>query len=307
MKNTAIFLTILALAGCSKPDSGPVVEEAADAPDVTASVAPAPDPADRLARVLESQSDEAKARYGARHPAETLAFFGIEPGMSVVEVLPGGGGWYTKILIPYIGSEGALHGIDYAVDMWAEFPFATPEMIEQKKTWPTDWAADAVAMVEGNAPQITGHQFGGIDESAHGTMDAVLMIRALHNMRRFEEKGGYLTQALTDTYNLLKPGGVLGIVQHRSPESNSDAHGDGTKGYLKESFIKEIITKAGFEFVGSSDINANSADQPGEDDIVWRLPPTLGTSGEDPELREKMQAIGESSRMTLKFRKPTGS
>lgn len=302
MKNTAIFLSMLALGACSKPDSGPVVEEAAEAPEVTASVEPAPDPADLLARVLEAQPDEAKARYGTRHPAETLAFFGIEPGMRVVEVLPGGG-WYTKILLPYIGSEGAVHGVDYEVAMWAEFSFSTPESIEKKKTWPADWEAKTAAMVESDVPEITGHQFGGIDAAEHGTMDAVLMIRALHNMRRFEEKGGYLTQALADINNVLKPGGVLGIVQHRSPESNDDSHGDGTKGYLKESYVMDIVTKAGFEFVGSSDINANPADQPGDADIVWRLPPTFATSAEDPELREKMQAIGESDRMTLKFRK----
>src|SRR5690606_39749337 len=92
----------------------------------------------RLAAVLAAQPDDVKARYEYRHPQETLEFFGIEPGMTVVEALPGGG-WYSKILLPYLGKDGTLIGADYSMEMWPLFGgFATPEFIEKRKTWVTD-------------------------------------------------------------------------------------------------------------------------------------------------------------------------
>ena len=103
---------------------------------------------------------------------------------------------------------------------------------------------------------------------------------------------------------MLKPGGVVGVVQHEARENMSDEWASGAKGYLKKDFVIDKMTAAGFEYIGASDVNQNEKDQPGSEDIVWRLPPSLSTSREDPELREAMQAIGESNRMTLKFRKP---
>ena len=141
-------------------------------------------------------------------------------------------------------------------------------------------------------------------ESRAGTADVVFLVRVLHNLANFEEEGGYLTAALADSFAVLKPGGTLGVVQHQAREEMSDAFADGSHGYLKKSFVIAQAEKAGFELVAESDINANPLDQPGEDDIVWRLPPTLATSAEDPELKAQLSAIGESHRMTLKFRKP---
>lgn len=103
---------------------------------------------------------------------------------------------------------------------------------------------------------------------------------------------------------MLKPGGILGVVQHEAREDRSDEWADGNAGYLKQSFIVEAATKAGFELVDSSDINNNELDQAKSGDIVWRLPPGLANSKEDPGLAAQMNAIGESNRMTLKFRKP---
>jgi len=137
-----------------------------------------------------------------------------------------------------------------------------------------------------------------------GTADAVFFARVLHNLARFESKGGFLTATLADVYAVLKPGGTFGVVQHHARDEMSDEFADGSHGYLKKSFVIAAAEEAGFEFVAESDINANPADQPTEEDIVWRLPPTLGTSGEDPELRAELEAVGESNRMTLKFRKP---
>jgi predicted methyltransferase len=136
------------------------------------------------------------------------------------------------------------------------------------------------------------------------TADAVFLVRALHNLARFENDGGYLTAALNEAYEVLKPGGVVGVVQHQAREEKPDEWADGSRGYLKQSFVVERMEKAGFVFEDSIDINNNPADQPGDDDIVWRLPPTFFTSRDNPELKAQMQAIGESNRMTLRFRKP---
>ena len=258
----------------------------------------------KLSAVLEAQSDKAKARYGARNPAATLEFFGIKPGMTVAEALPGGG-WYSKILVPYLGDEGHLVGIDYSIDMWPEFGgFANAEFLEKKKSWAAEWVAGAQEWRAGSAGDISAFTFSGRNEAMDGQIDAILFIRALHNLSRFQTKGGYLTEALADSHALLKSGGIVGVVQHQGPEANDDDWADGNHGYLKKSILISQFEAAGFEFVKASAVNENPNDVPTNDEIVWRLPPSLGTSRDNPELRAKMEAIGESNRMTLLFRKP---
>ena len=257
----------------------------------------------KLATILAAQPEKAKARYKARHPQETLEFFGITPGMTVVDVLPGGG-WYSKILIPYLGNEGHIIGVDYSIKMWPEFGgFATEEFIEKKKNWAAEWVEGAQAWRAGSTGNISAFTFGDRDASMDGKADAVLFVRALHNLSRFEDEGGYMSEALADAHALLKPGGIVGVVQHQGPETNEDKWAEGDNGYLKKSQLIAQFKAAGFEFVKESAINENPKDIPTNKDIVWRLPPSLGTSGEDAELRAKMEAIGESNRMTLLFKK----
>jgi len=258
----------------------------------------------KLETILAAQPDKTKARYDARHPQETLEFFGITPGMTVVEALPGGG-WYSKILVPYLGNEGHLVGVDYAIDMWSEFGgrLSAPEFIEGKKTWAAEWVEGAQAWRAGTTGEISAFTFGGRAAAMDGKADAVLFIRALHNVSRFEEKGGYMTQALADTHALLKPGGVVGVVQHQGPEGNTDEWATGSNGYLKKSDVIAKFKAAGFELVKESAINENPKDIPSNEDIVWRLPQSLATSRDDAELKAKMEAIGESNRMTLLFKK----
>ncbi len=260
-----------------------------------------------LAEVLASKPDAVKARYKFRHPQQTLDFFGIKPGMTVVEALPGGG-WYTKILLPYLGENGQLIGADYAADMYPKFGFFSEEEVEAKKTWVATWVAEAEQWRDADSAAISAFQFGSLPEtqsdSMVGTVDAVVFIRALHNLARVESDGGYLTKAINDAYQSLKPGGIVGVVQHMVAEDAADEGADGSRGYLKKSFVIKQFEKAGFGFLGSSDINKNVKDQPGAKDIVWRLPPTFLTSGENPELKAKLTEIGESNRMTLTFRKP---
>ena len=229
---------------------------------------------ERLAAALAAQPDEVKARYEWRHPQETLEFFGVAPGMTVVEALPGGG-WYSKILLPYLGADGKLIGADYALDMFPLFGFFSAERLEQKKTWVQDWTAEAQGWRGDDSAEVSAFVLGSMPDALKGTADAVLLIRALHNLHRFESQGGFLTAAVQNAYDVLKPGGIVGVVQHRAPEAMSDEWADGSKGYLKQSRVIEVMTAAGFELVAESDINANPADQPGEEDYVWRLPPTL--------------------------------
>ncbi|HCS65099.1 MAG TPA: methyltransferase [Cellvibrio sp.] len=254
----------------------------------------------QLVAVTQSLPAAHQARYVARHPVETLEFFGIKQGDTVVEALPGEG-WYSKILLPYLGAEGRLIAVDYSLPMWPEFGgFATPEFIEKRKTWPAQFAVDAKTWGGANGAKGEAYTFANMPAELTGKVDAVLFIRALHNLARFDAKGNYLKQALAETHRVLKPGGVVGIVQHAMAEDKPDAWADGSRGYLKRSYLISAMAAAGFEFVGENDINKNPKDDPQADDNVWRLPPSL--SGTD-EQKAKNSTIGESNRVTLLFRK----
>jgi predicted methyltransferase len=257
----------------------------------------------KLGAVLDAQPDEVKARYPYRHCAETITFFGIEPGMTVVEGLPDTG-WYSKILLPYLGKDGHLVGADYAPEMWPLFGFFPQDFVAAKQSWVADWTADAIGWSGEEGASVSAFQFGAMPEEMKGTADAVLMVRATHNLARFEGQGGFLTSAVADIFNVLKPGGILGIVQHEAREEMPDEWADGSRGYLKESFVIETFENAGFVLEASNDINNNPKDRPTTDDFVWRLPPTLATSGKNEALKAEMLEIGESHRMTLRFRKP---
>ena len=227
----------------------------------------------------------ARDRY--RHPLETLAFFGVEPDDTVVEIWPGGG-WYTEILAPYLASGG---GTLYAVA--------------------PDWGRGGITRLKEAKPDLYGKvevaDFPAFDAAAtrvpDGNADVVLTFRNVHNWRmgyRRDDKADYAPEAFKQIYAMLKPGGVLGIVDHRLPES-ADAERERTSGYIKTSTIRQIAEAAGFRFVGASEVNANPKDSTDWPDGVWTLPPVLRKGEVD---REKYLAIGESDRMTLKFMKP---
>ncbi len=256
----------------------------------------------RMDEVLLKQAADVQSRFKWRHPRETLEFFDVAPGMTVVDTLPGSI-WYSGILADYLGPDGKVIGADYAPSMWALFgQFAPPP--EKKAVWPAEWVAGSVEWRPENGAEIGALAFGAVPEDVKGQVDVVLMIRALHHFNRLEEEGGFLSAALQDTMAMLKPGGVVGVVQHRAPEANSAKWAEGDNGYLKQSDMIAAFESAGFEFVESSEINANPADKPTESDFVWRLPPSLANSRDNPKLKAEMEAIGESDRMTLKFRKP---
>jgi predicted methyltransferase len=226
------------------------------------------------------------ARDKYRHPAETLAFFGVKPTDHVVEIWPGGG-WYTEILAPYLAAKGKL-----TVAMTVS---NTPTRLEKK------FGADPATygkVARANFPALLGG-IGVAPESA----DAVLTFRNVHNWRMGEMNAGdadYSEAAFRELFAMLKPGGVLGIEDHRLPESANTAR-ERTSGYIKVSTIRSLAEKAGFKFVGSSEINANPRDTHDYPKGVWTLPPTFDEGDKD---RAKYAAIGESDRMTLKFVKP---
>jgi len=303
MNKLLLVFTGAFLVACQSADDAAPAEAAAEQ---AAAVEEAPAvEEDRLAALLDAQPDEVRARYQYRHPQETLEFFGIEPGMTIVEGLPGRG-WYTKVLLPYLGSEGHLIGANYPLDLWQNFPFATEEFMAEMSQWLEKWPADAEEWRGGDGASVGAFWFGEMPEEVAGTADAVFFVRMLHNVWRFqsEGKGDYLDMALSDAYNALKPGGILGVGRHNARDDKSDEWANGSHGYMKRQFVVDRIVAAGFEFVAESDMNANDKDQPTDDDIVWRLPPTYATSGEDDDLKATYTAVGESNRMTLKFRKP---
>jgi len=230
------------------------------------------------------RSDANKARDKYRHPAETLAFFKVQPNMTVVEISPAGG-WYTEIIAPalkdkgqYIGahnnpaaSAGAAAGANKFADMLA----AKPE-------------------VYGNA-KVSAFGKGSYDIAPAGTADRVVSFRNVHNWHM----AGFAPEAFKAFYAALKPGGMLGIVEHRLPEDKPDELMK-SSGYMKVSYIKKLAEDAGFTFIGTSEINANPKDTKDYPKGVWTLPPNYAEG--DTE-KAKYAAIGESDRMTLRFMK----
>lgn len=282
MKKIALLAAAILLHGCATDTTNPGMTAANK---------------QQLVTITQSLPAEHQARYGARHPVETLEFFGLQPGDVVLEALPGDG-WYSKILMPYLGANGRLIGVDYSLQMWPEFGgFATPEFIEKRKSWPAEWTNDAKSWGSAKAEAYT---FANLPTELTGKADAVLFIRALHNLARFDAKGNYLKQALAETHRVLKPGGIVGIVQHAMNEDKPDAWADGSRGYLKESAIIAAMSAAGFELVSTSDLNKNPKDNPQAEDNVWRLLPSL--SGTDTQ-KNQNRLLGESNRVTLLFRK----
>ena len=255
---------------------------------------------DTLNAVLASRSDEDKVRDDARQPLETLTFFQIKPGMTIAEALPGGG-WYTRILANYLGQDGTLYGVNYPDSLWPMLSYASPEWIAERIAATQNFTAK-VATFTDNDITAQGFTFDTVPPEVEGTVDRVLLIRALHNLNRFQQKAGTRSQALAATHAMLKQDGLVGVVQHRAPATASKEWADGNKGYLNEVAVIAMFAEAGFALVAQSEINANPMDQPSGEDSVWRLPPSLRGNNDD-EQREAMIAIGESDRMTLLFRK----
>lgn len=217
-----------------------------------------------------------------RRPAETLAFFGVKPGDTIVEIWPGGG-WFTEILAPL----SADKGVYYAAAPWPN-GFRGVDALQAKD-------AATYGKIKKAAFPVTADDQPRVPDNS---VDVVLTFRNVHNWKM----GGdaQATAAFNQMFAMLKPGGVLGVEDHRLPES-ADSAREKKSGYLKTSTVRALAESAGFEFVGASEVNANPKDTADWENGVWTLPPTYRLKEVD---REKYAAIGESDRMTLKFRKP---
>lgn len=237
----------------------------------------------------DHRSDKNKARNKYRNPLGTLAFFGLKPDMTVLEIAPGGG-WYTEIIAPAMRDTGVYVAGSYDVEIEGQAKYRyrqhaalLTQIIEQNELY------GQVKVANYSPPQSR-------DLWAEGSVDMVLTFRSSHGWVR----DGLVDDVYSDFFKVVKPGGTLGIVQHRAPD-DGDAVAWAKKGYVPESRIIRAAEKAGFVLEAKSEINANSKDLKDHDEGVWRLPPTLGLGDKD---REKYLAIGESDRMTLRFTKP---
>lgn len=217
------------------------------------------------------------ARDQYRHPVQTLSFFGVQPDQTVLEYMPAGG-WYTEILAPLLRDKGTFYAAQSSgsgFDTLKAKLDGDPAVYDKVKLVP--WPENGIAP---------------------GSIDTLLTFRNIHNMvMRGNEVASFKT-----FYELLKPGGTLGIVDHRLPEERDSAL-EKTSGYLKVSTVRRLAEEAGFVFEGSTTVNANPKDTADWEKGVWTLPPTLRNGEVD---RDKYLAIGESDRMTLRFRKPKG-
>jgi len=296
-KTLIVCLASFGLFACSK-ESPPPATNATPPAEPTAQQ---DSPSERLDAVLAAQSDADKARYTARHPKEMLEFFGVAPGMTVVDTLPGDV-WFAGILMDYLGPQGKVIAADYSKEMWQLFGDYAPKP-EERARWTAEFTSKMAAKRGADDAAVVAVHYGEIPDDLAGTADVILVSRAVHHWMRLEDKGQWMSKALADMNKMLKPGGIVGVEAHRAPETSPDAWAKGDQGYVKQSAVIAAFEKAGFELVEASEINANPKDQPTEKDFVWRLPPTLATSQNDPELKAKMEDIGESDRMTLKFRK----
>ncbi|GLQ21567.1 class I SAM-dependent methyltransferase [Algimonas porphyrae] len=294
-----LLLSAMVLAACSgdapaDPATGASVAEmpAAEAPAVEARLTLA----DTIAHPRRAD-DAARDRF--RNPAETLAFFDVGPGQTVAEIWPG---WYTPIIAPYLADnegtyvavlfpEGLTEGLDNRVQ-------AFKDRYADTDTFGTIEYGSFIGGAVNDEPVPTALSL------ADNSVDTILTFRNVHNwMGR-----GYAEEAFSEFYRALKPGGTLGVVEHRLPETRvQDPRG--ASGYVQESYMKALAADAGFEFVESSDVNANPLDTADHPMGVWTLPPrsrlpepgSADANGFDSELYKN---IGESDRATLKFRKP---
>ena len=231
------------------------------------------------------------ARDVHRHPKETLSFFLVRPDQTVIEITPGAG-WYTEILAPYLREQGRY--VAAVVD-------PASQDNERARTYYANARTQLEAKIAADPARYDRARVIAFDPKRPvfgppGSADVVLTFRNVHNWR----SGGYAEAMFKGFFDVLKPGGVLGVVEHRA---KGDVPADDRSGYVGEAQVIAMAQAAGFVLDGSSEINANPKDTKDHPNGVWTLPPT---NRHDPQDAEKYRAIGESDRMTLRFRKPGG-
>ena len=241
------------------------------------------------------RTPEAKARDAARHPVESLTFWGLKPGMTILEIQPGSASWWTEILAPYAKRTGGKFYVTGA-------DLANPQLPEAARKARADFEARYAAK-----PDLYG-KVGVVDWGAKSaplpadTFDLILTARSVHG---WMGTPGMVEKTFKEFHDALKPGGILALEQHRANPGPQDPKAE--SGYVTEDWVIAQAEKAGFRLAGKSEINANPKDTKDHPFGVWTLPPTLrstayGSKEDDPDFdHSKYVAIGESDRMTLKF------
>lgn len=220
-----------------------------------------------------------------RQPQAELEFFGIKPTMTVVEIAPGGGYW-TEILGPYLQDKGTY------------YTAITPRTASERAAQGYDnWQRKLAANPAYGKVKISELGGGTFNPAPEGSADMVLTFRNVHNWM----DGGVIDEVFASFFKALKPGGVLGVEEHRA-SNDQPQDPKAASGYVREDYAIALAEKAGFEYVGKSEILANPKDTKNWPKGVWTLPPTLALGAQD---REKYLAIGEADNFVLKFRKPT--
>ncbi len=239
----------------------------------------------KLAIAGNHRSAEHKTRNIYRHPEQTLAFFEVQPGMTVVEIWPGGAGWYTEILAPYLKDQGKLYAAHFAADSTVPYFQKNLKKFKDKiKARPDIYGK--LLLTELGPPKK-------LAIAPEASADRVLTFRNVHNWM----KNGTAEKVFQAMYKALKPGGILGVVEHRGSDL-APQDPKALSGYVREDYVIGLAQKAGFTLLEKSEINANPKDTKNHPKGVWSLPPSLKLKNQD---RKKYQAIGESDRMTLKF------
>jgi predicted methyltransferase len=278
----ALCLAAALLVGAIAPGAGLFIAEAQQgASPVDAAIAGS------------HRSAASKARDRYRHPKETLEFFGLRPEMTVVEIWPGGG-WYTEILAPVLRERGKLYVAEYGAR--PSFPYQQREM--DTLSGKLRAAPDVYGKVMRTALNLSTNE---LEIAPPGSADLVVTFRNVHNW--FQEGYGppnAAELAFKAMFDALKPGGVLGVVDHRWPDPATEDPRS-RNGYISEQRVIALAEAAGFELAGRSDINRNPLDTHDHPEGVWTLPPDLALGERD---RDRYLAIGESDRFTLKFVKP---
>jgi predicted methyltransferase len=247
------------------------------------------DAALRAAIASPQRSAEFVARDGARKPYEVLAFFGVRPDATVVEISPGRKGYWTEILAPYLAGRGRYLAAQYPLDARDGRPYWN----EYHRDFRASLAADPARY---GKVVVTAFGKGHYDIAPPASADLVLTFRNTHNWMQ----DGYADEAFAAFFRALKPGGILGIEGHRgrADRAQDPAAADG---YIREDYVIAMAKRAGFELVATSELLANPRDTKDYPAGVWTLPPTLRLGDKD---RDRYVAIGESDKFLLRFRKP---
>lgn len=235
----------------------------------------------------EQRSADNRARDEYRHPQQTLEFFGLEPGMTVLEIAPGGG-WYTEVLAPLMQDNGSYYAAHYSLNPPNGYYRNSLGKFLQKLAGDDELYGDVIVTQLQPPAEVTA--------APAGSVDLALAFRNVHSWMR----GDALDATLEAIHTALKPGGHFGVVQHRA-KPETPVEDMKSSGYVTEQYLIEAAQEAGFELVERSEINANPRDTADHPDGVWNLPPSL-RAGDDK--RAHYESIGESDRMTLLFAKP---